>query len=571
MEKKIQILATTDIHGWFVPYDFGLDQESAAGGITCLAAQIRKLKGENKNTILADCGDTVQANYAELFCSEELYTSEDPKAFTHPLIHALNYLAYDVWTFGNHEYNFDPSWRELFVEQFHGTTLCGNVYLEGQDHSVLPATTVIERDGIRVGFIGMTTPLIKEFEERSHTLDGFCVFNPLDVVGEAITALKAQGVHCIVGLIHEGFDLENNTPGTSVVELAKQFPEFDVIIGGHEHKEYAYKMVNGILLCQPGVNAHCMSGIDLTFVYEDGSYHLTEKVATLYILREKSGEAEMADSHIVSIPGEEDPVLKQQLEPYKARLVQYVNRSIGFLEQEPLFVKRLQADIPGIYTQSSGIMNLLGASSMYYSGAECTILGTDNPEPGFDVGEVKRKHICSSYTYTGGEITVYAMTGAQLTRLLEWDAAYFQTMEDGASVIKREPSRMTSKYCTYYIGSGLYYEIDLRKDQGRIRNLSLLETDSRRIPLRREDGTLILHPIADSQIIKVGTNAYKMNQWCTRGGCLEDETIPVLSSTFTEMGEAGRVRDMAISYVIDVLGGKIDGREFNFQNWKLIY
>ena len=55
------------------------------------------------------------------------------------------------------------------------------------------------------------------------------------------------------------------------------------------------------------------------------------------------------------------------------------------------------------------------------------------------------------------------------------------------------------------------------------------------------------------------------------GGCLEGETMNVIYSSSQEFGDDdGTVRALAISYIKDVLGGTVNGDDFNYENWKLL-
>ena len=65
---QLQILATSDSHGRFLPYDYALNQSDYSGSLAQVAAIIRELKSENPgNTILIDNGDTIQENLSHFF------------------------------------------------------------------------------------------------------------------------------------------------------------------------------------------------------------------------------------------------------------------------------------------------------------------------------------------------------------------------------------------------------------------------------------------------------------------------------------------------------------------------
>ena len=95
-EINITLLATSDIHGRFMPWDYAVDGSNPSGSLTQLFTIIKNVREQNPNTILLDNGDMIQDNSAELF-------NDQPES---PLMKALNEMDYDAWSYGNHEFNF---------------------------------------------------------------------------------------------------------------------------------------------------------------------------------------------------------------------------------------------------------------------------------------------------------------------------------------------------------------------------------------------------------------------------------------------------------------------------------
>ncbi len=44
---QIRILATSDMHGKFVPYDYALNEESMSGSVAQVATLVKELRNEN--------------------------------------------------------------------------------------------------------------------------------------------------------------------------------------------------------------------------------------------------------------------------------------------------------------------------------------------------------------------------------------------------------------------------------------------------------------------------------------------------------------------------------------------
>ena len=140
--KNIQILATSDLHGKFVPYDYAANEESTGGSLAQVATVIKERS--DANTILVDVGDTIESNSASLFFDEDV----------HPMIAGFNLLNYDFWVAGNHEFNYGVETLQKVAKQFKGTFLCGNVYDKSTKKTIGDTYKIVERDGVKVAVIG---------------------------------------------------------------------------------------------------------------------------------------------------------------------------------------------------------------------------------------------------------------------------------------------------------------------------------------------------------------------------------------------------------------------------------
>ena len=111
--KTITILGTSDLHGRIYPWEYAAGKEDAKSGFAKIYTLIKQEKAANPNTLLVDCGDAVQGNLADLFNSQPV----------HPMVEALNYMGYDAWTIGNHEFNFNLDFLNKNTEAFKGSAL----------------------------------------------------------------------------------------------------------------------------------------------------------------------------------------------------------------------------------------------------------------------------------------------------------------------------------------------------------------------------------------------------------------------------------------------------------------
>src|SRR5216110_30973 len=121
----ISILHTTDLHGHILPTS-DYDGTADLGGLARCVTQIRRWRRQNPNSILIDVGDVYQGTEVSLRNKGEL------------MIDLFNYLQYDAWVVGNHEFD----WR---IEPFHQAlqrsrmpVLAVNTMLEGKTAGEFP-------------------------------------------------------------------------------------------------------------------------------------------------------------------------------------------------------------------------------------------------------------------------------------------------------------------------------------------------------------------------------------------------------------------------------------------------
>jgi len=115
--RTLRIIATSDLHGKLVPWDYALDASSPSGSMAQLATALSQYRTDD--TLLVDAGDSIQGNSADIFIGDE---------GPHPMVQAINALNYDVWVTGNHEYNYGMQALKKAIRDLNCHVLTGNVY-----------------------------------------------------------------------------------------------------------------------------------------------------------------------------------------------------------------------------------------------------------------------------------------------------------------------------------------------------------------------------------------------------------------------------------------------------------
>ncbi|MEU4652359.1 bifunctional metallophosphatase/5'-nucleotidase [Streptomyces sp. NPDC023723] len=265
--QDVQLLSFNDLHGNLEPpagssgrvtetHDDGTTETIDAGGVEYLATHLRQARKGNPYSITAAGGDMVGASplISGLFHDE-------------PTIEALNKLDLDVTSVGNHE--FDEGATELARlqnggchptdgcytdKEFKGADfpyLAANVLDEKTGKPVLAPYWVWKKNGVKVGFIGVTlegTPDIVSAEG----VKGLAFKDEVETINKYAKVLERQGVKSIVALVHEGgypasssYNYDCDAPGAGdgvsgpIVDIAKNVtPQVDALVTGHTHNAY---------------------------------------------------------------------------------------------------------------------------------------------------------------------------------------------------------------------------------------------------------------------------------------------------------------------------------------------
>jgi len=512
----LQVLATSDLHGKFYPWAYATNTESTSGSMTQLATAIKSLRTEN--TLLVDAGDTVQDNSAQIFQNEEV----------HPMIAALNAIGYDIWVTGNHEYNFGMDYLKKVIASFDGKTLVGNV-LDEDGKPIADGYTIIEKNGVKIGVIGMVTQNITRWDATN--LAKCTVTDPVQETRKIIDKIGGD-VDVLIAVMHMGVENEYGVANSGTIDLANACPEFDLIVSSHEHALIEGKEYNGILTIQNKNQAQTMNDVHLTLAKSADGWNVINRT-----------------SKVIEIKNyESDPDLLAMLKPYHEQAVADANVVIGKLEGGNLAPDNEIKEIPSAQIMDTALIDLINDVQMYYTGAKVSAAALFVMEANLKVGDIHKSDSSLVYKYDN---TLYKMqmTGAQLKKFMEWSASYFNQYQDGDLTISFSPDIRAYNYDMF---AGVNYEIDISKPAGeRIVNLTW------------PDGT----PVKDDESFVIAVNNYRCNSQLLSDVIYKDGDKPTLLEIDVR-GDIGGVRELIGEYIKTVKGGTITPVCDN--NWKIV-
>jgi 2',3'-cyclic-nucleotide 2'-phosphodiesterase/3'-nucleotidase len=279
----ISILHTTDLHGHILP-TVDYDGSPDLGGLARCATQIRRWRGQNQNTILIDIGDVYQGTDLGWRSKGEV------------MIDLFNYLEYDAWIVGNHEFDWgmDPFLHVLQKSTM--PVLAANTLVEGKaagdisdpnnPFAKLRPYILREIAGIKIAIIGVTTPGMP-FWFRPEFTRGVAFQYPVEPVRRAIAKARSEGANAIVLAGHMG--LKARTGGddfaNNVMSLTSEFPGTAVFIAGHTHQPIPSRMTNNVLLTQADHFGIHVGRVDL--VFDRGSKRLLHRQAQCELMNSR--------------------------------------------------------------------------------------------------------------------------------------------------------------------------------------------------------------------------------------------------------------------------------------------
>ncbi|MEF9892791.1 MAG: bifunctional UDP-sugar hydrolase/5'-nucleotidase [Anaerorhabdus sp.] len=220
--KDIAILYTGDVH---VNFD-------SAIGYDGLAAFKNELIADNVDVILVDTGDAIQGTPIGKLSSGSIP------------IEVMNELGYDAMTLGNHEFDYGQEDLKLLSELATFPFLSVNFVDVVTEQPVYQPYKIVERDGIKVGFIGISTPRtitsstpIYFQNEQGEFIYSFMQDDSGEklwtTVQNTVDAVRKEGVDYVVAMAHLGID-ESTSPYLSTT-LIEKTRGIDVVLDGHSH------------------------------------------------------------------------------------------------------------------------------------------------------------------------------------------------------------------------------------------------------------------------------------------------------------------------------------------------
>jgi len=490
----IVVLGTTDLHGNLFPVDYYTDKPDNRG-LAKIATLIRQVRQENKSVLLIDSGDTIQGTPLEYYHNKKNNLPADP------MMLAMNALAYDSMTVGNHEYNFGLPVLEKARSEAKFPWLSANTYNKGTNETHYTPYIMKEIAGVRIAVLGLTTPGIPNWENAPNYA-GLEFREPVSEARKWVPILRRkERADVVVIAMHMGLeeDLRSGeiNPGqvtneNRAIAIAKQVPGVDLIFMGHTHRDVPSVVINGVQLIQANFWGRHLARVDLYLENAGSGWRVVARAARTIPVDDRT----VPDSEILKLG-----------EPYNRETQAWLSRPIGESAAELTAAQARFSD--------TAILDLIQRVQLEAGKADVSMAAVFNLDARIAKGPVTVRDIAGLYVYEN-TLVVLEVTGQQLKDALEHSAKYFRPYEPGKTAAELVDEKIPAY--NFDIAEGVTYTLNITKPIGqRIENLEFHG-----------------QPLLPTQSLRLATNNYRVNGG---GGYTMYKGAPVVYRSSAEIRE----------------------------------
>ena len=509
-ETHLTIIGTSDTHGNIWGYSYEDMKESTGDGLARVSTYVSQVREENPNTILVDAGDTIQGT----IMTDDLYSKDTTD---HPVPAALNYMGYDAWVLGNHEFNFGVDTLKEIIAQTDVPVLAANIKNADGSYFTGAGYTIVERGGVKVAIIGVTTPNIPRWDGTKQGVADLTFESMADAVADCIEEI-GDGADVIMVSTHAGLSAEYSTDGADAAQtILDKCPEVDVLQLGHTHTTYINND-GAIPVGETKNNASEVVRYDLTL---NADKEITSATVETVSMKDVEPDQGLRDVPAVKAAQEKTvSFIQDNVLGHAAADFQPVNEING---------------LPEGRLQDTAVIDLIGTVQLENSGADVTAVALFKDTSDLKQGDLNYGNMFDIYKYPNVLYTV-EVTGAEMKAYMEWAAECWNQWQPGDINISFNPDKAGYLH-DHFIG--LNYEVNLSKPAGE----------------RIENVTFKGEPLTDDMTLTLCVNDYRYTG-------LKNEGI---ISGEKQWESSASVRDMLVAYLAehDPLEPVVDN------NWKI--
>ena len=498
---SLRVVETSDVHGYFFPYDFveGQPLKGTLARVNTYVDRLRQQYGDR--LLLIDNGDILQGQPT---CYWSNYVVADGDENIAAQI--VNYMHYDAQTVGNHDVETGHKVYDKWISEVRCPMLGANIVDRKTGQPYVKPYHIFVRDGVKIAILGMLTPTIPCWLNES-------LWQGLEFREMVSTARywvkyiqEVEHADLIFGLFHSGKCGGITMPGgieeDASERVAREVPGFDIIFFGHDHMQHNEWVENTdgrrVLILDPSCWALNVVDAQIDLTYRDGKLVGKQIKGDVVSVRDEAIDERMV-AHFA-----------QQME----RIKRYVGRRIGRFET----TTRTRDS----YFGNSAFTDFVHNLQLQISGADVSFNAPLSFDSEIKAGDVTVADMFKLYRFEN-QLYILNLTGREIRGHLEESyCRWVNTMKSADDHLlllndesRGDQQRMGFRNYTFNFDSaaGIDYEVDVTKPDGQKVHI-----------LRMSDGT----PFDEQHTYRVVMNSYRGNgggELLTKGAGIPKDEI----------------------------------------------
>ena len=409
-QDDVVVLFTNDVHCRIDDYI----------GYAGVAAYRNELEAAGNTVILVDAGDAVQGAPAGTLSDGEY------------IIGIMNEMDYDLAIPGNHEFDYGTDRFFELAAMAEYPYISVNFVDVASGAPLLDGHYIIEANGVKIGFIGVSTPetITSSAPANFQNDEGEFIygFMQTDRTGAALyeavqkeaDAVRAEGADYVVVIAHLGID-QSSSPWTST-ELIENTCGIDVVLDGHSHSTLEQEKVKNldgeeVLLCSTGTQ---LNGIGYCRIASDGT----------------------VSTGLVTDYAEKDADMQGYVDGIRAEMGEVLNVVVAVTEVD-LIAEDTETGVRVVRLGETNLGDLCADAYRWVTGAEIAVTNGGGVRANIPAGEITYEDIINVHPF-GNELCMIETTGQDILDTLEMGAMALPAAEGAFLQV-----------------SGMTYEVDM--------------------------------------------------------------------------------------------------------------
>ena len=451
---RLRIIETSDVHGYFFPYDF-VEGKQLQGTMVRVNSYVKRLRQEyGDRLLLLDNGDILQGQ-PTCYWSNYVNRQEENIAAS-----VVNYMGYNAAAIGNHDVETGHLVYDKWIREVNCPVLGANIIDTEKGMPYVRPYQIIVREGVRIAVLGMLTPTIPCWLNEK-MWRGMAFQEMVTCARQWVPYIKeVEHADLVVGLFHSGksggITMDGGIEEDATERVAREIPGFDIIFYGHDHTQHNDWITNvegqQVLALDPSCWARNVADAQVELTFEDGRL----------VRKDIKGD-------IVNICNEAvDEDMVAHFQPQIDSIKAYVSRRIGRFETT--------ARTRDSYFGNSAFTDFIHNLQLQISKADISFNAPLSFDSKIDAGDVTVADMFKLYRFEN-QLYVLKMTGREVRGHLEesydrWVNTMKSPDDHLLQISERtigDQQRMGFVNYTFNFDSaaGIDYEVDVTKPDGQ--------------------------------------------------------------------------------------------------------